>query len=110
MDISKKCFIKESSFVTRCIKDETIIVPVKGEVGDLDSIYTLDEDSIYTLDEVGSLVWKLIDGQTSVSQIIDAICSEYDTAPEEAEKDGIELLGSLEAAGLIRPSVNNQES
>ena len=102
MDISNKRFIKESSFVTRCIKDETIIVPVKGEVGDLDSIYTLDE--------VGSLVWKLIDGQTSVSQIIDAICSEYDTAPEEAEKDGIELLGSLEAAGLIRPSVNNQES
>ena len=102
MDVSSKRFIKESSFVTRCIKDETIIVPVKGDVGDLDSIYTLDE--------VGSIVWKLIDGQTSVSQIVDAICSAYDTAPEEAEKDVIELLGSLEEAGLIHPSVNKQGS
>ena len=102
MDISKKRFIKESSFVTRYIKDETIIVPVKGEVGDLDSIYTLDE--------VGSLVWKLIDPQTSISQIVDAICSEHDAVPEEVEKDVIELLGSLEAAGLIRPSVNKQGS
>ena len=101
MDISRKRFIKESDFVTRCIKGETIIVPVKGNVGDLDSIYTLNE--------VGTLVWELIDGQNRVSQIVEAICNKYDITPEEAEKDVIELVGSLKTAGLIRPSVDNQE-
>lgn len=100
MDISMKRFIKESDFVTRNIKGETIIVPVKGNVGDLDSIYTLNE--------VGTLVWELIDRQNSLSQIVEAICDEYDITPEEAEKDVIALVGSLEEAGLIRPSEKNQ--
>lgn len=101
MNMSVKRFIKENDFVTRCIKDETIIVPVKGDVSDLDSIYTLNE--------VGSLVWKLLDGQNSVSEIVDAVCSEYDITPEEAEKDVKELIGSLEKAGLIHSSEDNQE-
>lgn len=101
MDISTKRFIKENDFVTRNIKDETIIVPVKGDVSDLDSIYTLNE--------VGSLVWKLLDGQTSVSEIVNSVCSEYDITHEEAQKDVIELIDSLEKAGLIRISKNNQE-
>ena len=101
MNISMKRFIKENDFVTRNIKDETIIVPVKGDVSDLDSIYTLNE--------VGSLVWKFLDGQTSVSEIVDAVCSEYDITPEEAQKDVVELIGSLEKAGLIHSSEDNRE-
>ena len=99
--VTTKRFVKKNDFVTRNIKDETIIVPVKGDVSDLDSIYTLNE--------VGSLVWKLLDGQNSVSEIVNAVCSEYDITPEEAQKDVIELIGSLEKASLIRPSKNNQE-
>lgn len=101
MDTSTKRFVKENDFVTRNIKDETIIVPVKGDVSDLDSIYTLNE--------VGSLVWKFLDGQTSISEIVDAVCSEYDITPEEAQKDVVELIGSLEKAGLIHSSEDNRE-
>ncbi len=90
-----KQFIKNNNFITRHISDETIIVPVKGHVGDLDSVYTLNE--------VATLAWQLIDGQTSGKQIVEAICKEYDIAAEEAEKDLIELMGSLEATGLVRP-------
>ena len=100
MDMSMKCFIKESDLVTRRITGETIIVPIREHVGDLDSIYTLNE--------TGTLVWQLIDGKTSISQIVDAICNEYDISPEEAEKDVIELIDCLEESGLIRSSVYNQ--
>ena len=95
-----KCFIKESDFVTRCIGGETILVPVRSHVADLDSIYTLNES--------GTLIWDLIDGCTSVSQIVEAICSAYDVAPEEAATDVVELLSSLEVARLIRPSVDSE--
>ncbi len=93
MDISQKCFTKKSDLVTRAITGETIIVPVHGHVGDLDSIYTLNE--------VGSSVWGLLDGETSVSQIIDTISGEYEVTRTETEADIIELIGSMEEAGLI---------
>ncbi len=89
-------FTKDSDLVARCIAGETIIVPVRAHVGDLESIYSLDE--------VGTLVWGLIDGQTRVRKIVEAVCSAYDVAPKEAEKDVCELLGELKAAGLIRPA------
>ncbi len=93
MDISQKCFTKKSDLVTRAITGETIIVPVHGHVGDLDSIYTLNE--------VGSAVWGLLDGETSVSQIIDTISGDYEVTREETEADIVDLIGSLETAGLI---------
>ena len=94
-----KCFTRENDLVTRCIAGETIIVPVRAHVAELDSIYTLNE--------LGSLIWGLLDGRTRVGQIAEAIYREYDVAPEEAAGDLVEFLASLEAAGLIRPSVVN---
>jgi hypothetical protein len=94
MEMSNSCFIKEKDLVTRCVADETIIVPVKSNVGDLDSIYTLNE--------LGTMIWEFIDGQKTVNQIVEEICIAYDVSPEEARKDSLEFLESLEEAGLIR--------
>jgi coenzyme PQQ synthesis protein D (PqqD) len=88
-----KRFIKDSNLVTRCITGETIIVPIKAKVGDLDSIYTLNE--------VGTRIWQLIDGRTDTQQIIEAISREYEVTGEEATKDVIDFLERLEVASLI---------
>lgn len=93
MGISRKRFTKKSDLVTRSITGETIIVPVHAHVGDLDSIYTLNE--------VGTVVWGLLDGETTVSQIVDTISREYEVTRAETETDIVELIGSMEAAGLI---------
>jgi len=89
-----KCFLKGSDVATRSILGETIIVPIKGGVGDLNSIYVLNE--------LGTQIWNLIDGQNSINRIIEDICKAYDVGPEEAEKDATEFLSSLEVSGLIR--------
>lgn len=89
-------FVKATDWVTRCITGETIVVPVRGGACDLDSIYTFNE--------VGTRIWELIDGRTSASRIIEAITNEYEVTAEEAEKDIVDFLNSLEAAGLIRPT------
>ena len=94
MNILTKCFIKDSNLVTRRIAGETIIVPVKGSVGDLDSIYTLNE--------VGTTIWQLIDGRTDTHQIIEAISREFEVTGEEATKDVINFLEGLEGASLIQ--------
>ena len=87
-------FVKESDLVTRMIAGETIIVPIRDGVGDLNAIYTLNE--------VGTRIWHLIDGQTRVEQMVETITAEYEVPEEEAGKDIVDYLDSLEAAGLIK--------
>ena len=84
-----------SEFVLRRIGRESILVPIHNKVGDLDSVYTLNE--------VASLIWSMLDGQTRTSSILDRVCDEYDVSRESAATDLGDLLQSLERARLIRP-------
>ena len=88
-----KCFVKKGDWVTREIAGETIIVPVRSHTNDLDSIYTLNE--------LGTLIWQLLDGRTNVDQIVEAVCREYDISPEDARRDTLDFLQSLETDDLI---------
>jgi hypothetical protein len=90
-------YARDQHCVTRRIAGETIIVPVRSRVGDLDSIYTLNE--------VGTRIWEWIDGRTSVGQLVEAVCETHDVPPEVVAPDLAEFLGALEAAGLVRPAL-----
>lgn len=82
--------------MTRSIAGETILVPVRGRVGDLDAIYNLNE--------VGSFIWTLLDGRPSLPQIVEAVCAEFDVAIEQATADAGRFLGTLESAGVVQAS------
>jgi hypothetical protein len=53
------------------------------------------------LNELATLIWQLLDGRTNVDQIVEAVCREYDISPEEARRDTLDFLQSLEADDLI---------
>jgi hypothetical protein len=93
-DPQLKCFLKEDEVVTRQIAGETIIVPIRRKVGDVDSIFTLNE--------LGTMIWNLLDGRTSVTRIVEAVSTAYDVSPDEATKDTIDFLNSLNSEGLIQ--------
>ena len=97
MNRSSTCFIKNKELVTRDIAGETIIVPIKGRVGDLDGIYTLNG--------VGTFIWQHIESRLTVSQLVDAVATEYDVERGDAEEDVAEFLESLETASLIKRKV-----
>jgi hypothetical protein len=100
MESACRCYVKDTKCVTRCIAGETIVVPVRDHVGDLDSIYTLNE--------VGSTIWKLIDGRTSTSRIVEAICEEYHVEKLQAEQDTASFLDDLTQMGLIHRSTEER--
>lgn len=81
--------------VTRRIADETIIVPVVGGVGELDSIFTLND--------TGSHIWGLITAPITVQAIVDDVARTFDAPRDRIEADVIEFLEHLAAAGLITP-------
>jgi methyltransferase-like protein len=94
------CFVKKGEFVARAIAGETVVVPVRGQVGDLNAIYNFND--------VGTFIWEHIDGSTNVRQIVDAVANEFEITPEVAERDALEFIASLETAGMIEPAVEGR--
>src|SRR5450432_2056965 len=84
---------KTDGFVSRTIAGDVIIVPVRGGVGDLDAIFTLNS--------VGATIWKLIDGATPVERLAAAVSSEYEIGEAAAAQDVIAFVELLGAKGLI---------
>ncbi len=95
--ISAVRFARKGEFVTRTITGEVVIVPVRGRIGDLDAIYHFND--------VGAFIWSLFDGKTSVHDIAQAVCEEFDGALEDSERDTLEFVSALQSAGIIEPSV-----
>jgi hypothetical protein len=79
MGFLEKVYKKSESIVSRRIGDEYILVPIRQDVGDLESIYTLNE--------TGALIWELIDGKLKVGEIKESLLDAFEVEPEEAEKD-----------------------
>ena len=94
-------FAKKGEFVSRRIAAETLLVPVRGRIGDLDSIYSLSE--------VASLIWNGIDGEATVAQLVQGVCAEFDVAPETAQSDTLQFLAQLQHAGLIEPRLKTED-
>lgn len=84
---------RSDSLVTRDLAGEKIIVPVRGKVGDLNSIYTLNS--------VANSIWFLLDGQRTVDEIVKCLQGEYDVEPAILANDVCRLLEELNQEGLI---------
>ena len=84
---------KDPSMVSREITGEAILVPIRQNVGDLESIYTLNETA--------ARAWELIDGQNTLSDIRDVILVEFEVDEVEAEEDLLELMSDLESIDAI---------
>lgn len=80
-------FARNERVVSRKIVDELILVPIRKNVAEMETLYTLNE--------VGARVYELIDGERRVRDIIDAIVSEFDVERNEAETDVREFIEQL---------------
>ena len=84
---------KSPDIVARKIVDEMILVPVRKTVGDVESLYTLNES--------GGRIWELIDGTRDLPEICEMIVAEFDTDEITAETDLLTLMGQLREIGAI---------
>jgi len=88
-----RVFRRNDSLVTRDLAGEKVIIPVRGKVGDLGSIYTLNA--------VGGNVWNLVDGKRDVSEIVSALGNEYEVDSDTLATDVQALLADMQQEGLI---------
>ena len=84
---------RNKNFIFRRIEDETILVPIKDNVGDMGSIYNLNE--------VGALVWELLDGQKTLRDIRDTVVAQFEVSPQEAQADICEFINQMETIDAV---------
>ena len=88
-----RIFVRSRSVVSRRVSGETLIVPVRGKVGDLASIYSFNE--------VASLIWQLLETPRDVSELVSAVEREYDVDRQQAQQDVSKFLNDMLSVGLV---------
>jgi hypothetical protein len=94
-------YAHRGEFALRQVGGESILVPIRNRVGELDSVY------VFT--PVAARIWSLFDGLRDIDEIVKIICSEYDVESGHAHADIEELIGSLESAELIGVEVRTNQ-
>ena len=93
MSVSEEIYRQDDSIVSRRIEDEVILVPIRQNVADLESIYTLSE--------VGAYIWEQVDGRRTTAEILPLIVEGFEVTEEEAQKDLKEFIEQLSSIGAI---------
>jgi len=86
-------YARDPDFVSRRIADEVLVLPIRKNLGDLESIYTLNE--------VGARIWELLDGRRTLREIRDVIVGEYQVTDQEATVDLETFVEHLTAIGAL---------
>ena len=94
--MASEYYVRSDSVVSRVIAGETLVVPVRGSVGDLASIYSLNA--------VGSTIWQALEQPKEVDELAGLVESEYQVSTSQARQDVLRFLGEMHSAGLVSPA------
>jgi hypothetical protein len=75
----------KAGFVTREVGNELVLVPLTGNVEQMNELFTMNE--------TGKFIWENIDEQSTVDDLTEKMVDTFEVSPEIAKRD---LIGFLE--------------
>lgn len=84
---------KKDDLLTRRIAGETIVVPIRGKLADMQNIFAVNV--------VAEFVWERMDGQRTLDQIAREVAEHFDVGESQARSDVLEFVDELSEANLI---------
>jgi len=90
----EQVFVRSKAVVSRRVAGETLIVPVRGKVGDLASIYSFNQ--------TGSLIWQALESPKTASELARLVEQEYAVSREQAEQDVNQFLRDMQSVDLVQ--------
>jgi Coenzyme PQQ synthesis protein D (PqqD) len=87
-------YTQNKEVVARQIEGETVIVPIRRGVGDMNSVYTLNP--------VGTVLWHFMAKSHSVPEMVERICDKFEVTPQQALGDVEGFVSSLLEENLIQ--------
>ena len=100
-NMTSSVFMKSQNVVFRQIGDESILIPVANEVGDLSNIYNLNE--------IGTKIWEYIDGERDVNEICRLITDEYDAPIDVVMNDTVEFINDLDGIKFLEEAHDTRD-
>ncbi|MGI6278016.1 MAG: PqqD family protein [Brevefilum fermentans] len=84
---------RNEDFVFRRIVEEMVLVPIRQNVAELDSIYTLNE--------LGAFIWEQLESPRSHAELEEAILAEYEIDAETVRTDLASFIEALLRIGAV---------
>jgi len=84
---------RQDNIVSRQIAGESILVPIRGNLADMQKIFSLDS--------VAEYIWLNLDGNRTLADIVDDVLDTFDVSKERAENDMSAFIEELSSANLI---------
>lgn len=84
----------DKEFILREIAGDYIIIPTGKTV--------LDFNGLITVNEVGVDLWKMLQQDVTLDDLVKGILSEYDVEEDVAREDIQEFLEALEKGGILK--------
>lgn len=86
--------VRDTQAVSRTVAGERIIVPVRANVADLESIYTLNETATF--------IWDQLEGSLTESALVDRVVAEFEIEREVAAADVARVIEELCQEKLVQ--------
>src|SRR2546421_9163812 len=84
---------RSNAVVSRQISGETLLVPIRGKVGDLASIYSFNE--------TGSALWSALEHPRSLENLTSLLYQSFEVGWDDARRDADTFVREMQAAGLL---------
>jgi methyltransferase-like protein len=84
---------KKEDIVTRSIADETLLVPIRSQMADMQRIFALNP--------AAEFIWQQLDGKQKLENILEGITSNFNVEKVQAESDLQEFILQLIKEGII---------
>lgn len=91
--IWQKVFKQQDDVVARDIVGETILVPIRGKLADMQRIFSIDTTAEY--------IWRQIDGKSTLGTIYENVLDTFDVDQDQAREDMLSFINDLENNTLI---------
>ena len=85
---------RSEAVVSRDIAGETLVVPIRKGVGDLDSVYTFNE--------LGARLWLMLEQGRTTEELADWVRVNYQVSAEQAFADVARFVAELREERLVR--------
>ncbi len=89
----RQIYKKDEGIVARKIAGEMLLVPVHGNMANMQRIFILNP--------VAEYIWEQLDGQKSLDDIHKGLLDEFDVEQQQADTDVKEFVNELQEAELV---------
>ncbi len=81
-------YVPSEDVVAREIEDEFILVPLTSEIGE-------DEDELFSLNQIGRTIWKQLDRNKTLEDVVSELSNDFDGPKERIESDVLGFMAEL---------------